>query len=277
MTESSLKLRADSFSARKHLGQNFLINKDGLLKIVDQLSLVKRDNVLEIGPGLGFLTEVIVASGAQLQAIELDQNCVDALQKLSLPGLTIIQNDFLQVDLEKVITRQTKIVGNIPYNITTPIISKLLGEIGQPAPWLSKIQLIVLTVQQELAQRLVASPGKKDYSQITLLMNYFGTAEIVFKLPAKDFSPVPKVDSAVIKFIPYRQPKISCQNYAMLRQIIQTAFARRRKMLKNNLLALHLSQTCLDEVFAQLNFDPQVRAENLSLAQYARLADVLDK
>jgi 16S rRNA (adenine1518-N6/adenine1519-N6)-dimethyltransferase len=172
MTESSLKLRASSFFARKYLGQNFLINSGALLKIADQLSLAKGDNVLEIGPGLGFLTEVLVASGVPVQAIELDQNCVTALEKLALPGLTVIQNDFLQVDLENIIANRTKVIGNIPYNITTPIITKLLGEIGQPAPWLSKIQLIVLTVQLELAQRLVAGPGKKDYGQITLLLNY---------------------------------------------------------------------------------------------------------
>jgi len=196
---------------------------------------------------------VLVASGAPVQAIELDQNCVTALEQLSLPNLAIIHKDFLQVDLDNVITRKTKVVGNIPYNITTPIISKLLGEIGQPAPWLSKIQLIVLTVQQELAQRLVATPGRKDYSQITLLMNYFGTTEIVFKLLAKDFSPVPRVDSAVIRFVPHRQPQILCRNYETLRQITQIAFARRRKMLKNNLLALHLGEAAINKVFTELN------------------------
>jgi 16S rRNA (adenine1518-N6/adenine1519-N6)-dimethyltransferase len=195
---------------------------------------------------------------------------------LSLPRLTLIHDDFLQVDLDKIITPHTKVIGNIPYNITTPIISKLLGEIGQPSPWLSNIQLVVLTVQLELAERLVASPGKKDYSQITLLMNYFGTAEIVFKLSAKDFSPVPKVDSAVIKFVPHCQQSISCRNHGLLRQIIQTAFARRRKMLKNNLLSLHISEAAINQVFDQLNFDPHVRAENLSLAQYARLTDAIE-
>jgi len=276
MTEPNLGLRARGFPARKHLGQNFLVNKDSLQKIADQLSLAKGNNVLEIGPGLGFLTEVLVSSGAYVQAIELDQYCVDALQKLSLPGLTIIRDDFLQVDLEKVITAETKVVGNIPYNITTPIISKLLGEIGQPAPWLSKIQLIVLTIQKEVAQRLVASPGKKDYSQITLLMNYFGSTEIVLKLPPEDFSPVPKVDSAVIKFVPHRRQPISCHNHGLLRQIIKAAFSRRRKMLKNNLLALHISEKNINQIFDQLNFDPQLRAENLSLAQYARLTNAIE-
>ncbi len=276
MTETNLGARAKDFPAKKHLGQNFLINKDGLLKIVNQLSLRKGDNVLEIGSGLGFLTETLIAQGAHVQAVEIDQYCVDALQKLSLPGLTIIQNDFLQVDLNKIMTNQTKVVGNIPYNITTPIISKLLGEIGQPAPWLPKIELIVLTVQLEVAQRFVASPDNKDYSQITLLMNYFGNTEIVFRLSAQDFLPAPQVDSAVIKFIPHRQPTISCQNHLLLRKTIQTAFARRRKMLKNNLLALHLSDTAINQVFYELNFDPQVRAENLSLAQYARLADAIE-
>jgi 16S rRNA (adenine1518-N6/adenine1519-N6)-dimethyltransferase len=264
------------FPARKQFGQNFLINKESLEKIADQLYLETSDNVIEIGPGLGFLTEELLRRGVKVQAIELDEYCVEALQKLSLPKLTIIQNDFLQVDLEKIITDKTKVIGNIPYNITTPIISKLIGEIGQPSLWLPKISLIVLTVQQELANRLAAVPGNKDYSQITLLMNYFGRTELVLKLPARDFSPIPKVASAVIRFIPHSKPPITCSNHLLLRQIIQASFARRRKMLKNNLLALHLSETEIDQIFEQLNFDPYVRAEGLTLAQYARLTDAID-
>src|SRR5579872_3319945 len=145
MIEIDLVLRARSFPAKKQLGQNFLVNKAVLQKIVDQLYLAREDNVLEIGPGLGFLTEMLLTGGANVQAIELDKYCVDALRKLSLPRLTIIQDDVLQADLGNVITGKTKIVGNIPYNITTPIIGKLLGEIDKPAPWLSNIDLIVLT------------------------------------------------------------------------------------------------------------------------------------
>jgi len=276
MIETDLLSRARMFPARKQFGQNFLINKESLQKIADQLCLESSDNIIEIGPGLGFLTEELVHRGVRIQGIELDEYCVEALKKLSLPNLTIIQNDFLQIDLEKIIINKTKVIGNIPYNITTPIISKLIGEIGQPSLWLPKISLIVLTVQQELANRLVSAPGNKDYSQITLLMNYFGKTELVLKLPARDFSPIPKVDSAVIRFIPHSQPPITCNNHLLLRQIIQAAFARRRKMLKNNLLALHLSETEIDQIFEQLNFDPYVRAEGLALAQFARLTDAID-
>jgi 16S rRNA (adenine1518-N6/adenine1519-N6)-dimethyltransferase len=277
MIEGDLVQRARYFPARKQLGQNFLVNKDSLQKIVDQLCLVPGDNILEIGAGLGFLTELLTACGARVQAIELDQYCIDALQKLALPRLTVIANDVLQVDFKKLITSRMKVVGNIPYNITTPIIGKLLGEIGQPAQWLSQIEFIVLTVQRELAQRLVAAPGKKDYSQITLLMNYFGRTEVVLNLPAQDFLPVPKVDSAVIKFIPYDKPPVTCRNHLLLRQVIQAAFANRRKMLKNNLASLHLSNADILQIFNQLNFDPYVRAESLSLVQYARLADSIEE
>ncbi len=161
MIDENLRQRAKSFSARKRLGQNFLINREALLTIVNYLHLERADKVLEIGPGLGFLTEILVAQADNITGVEIDPFCAQSLRDLALPHLTIIEDDFLKVDLAGIIDQPTKVVGNIPYNITTPIISKLLGEIGQPAPWLNKIQSVVLTVQRELADRLVAEPGKK--------------------------------------------------------------------------------------------------------------------
>jgi 16S rRNA (adenine1518-N6/adenine1519-N6)-dimethyltransferase len=275
--DNDLRERAFGFPARKQLGQNFLVNKEVLLKIAQEINLIPGEKVLEIGPGLGFLTELLISQGAALTAIELDPYCVEAINKLSLTNLTIIEADFLQIDLSPILNEPTKIIGNIPYNITTPIISKLIGEIGQPAPWLKQISSIVLTVQRELAERLVAKPGHKDYSQITLLMNYYGCAEMLFKIGAENFSPQPQVSSAVIKFVPYDKIQVNCKNHMLLRRVIQTGFASRRKMLKNNLRALRIKEDVLTKIFRELNFDPQVRAESLSLELFAKLTDALEK
>ncbi len=271
--ENSLSQRAWGFPVRKQLGQNFLVNKDILLKIAEQLNLKPAEKVLEIGPGLGFLTELLVSQGAMVTAVELDPYCVEAVNKLSLPNLTVLEADFLNIDLNPILDPKSKVVGNIPYNITTPIISKLVGEIGQPSPWLNKIETIVLTVQRELANRLVARLGTKDYSQITLLMNYYGSTEMLFKIGPENFSPPPKVNSAVIKFTPFENIQVKCKNHILLRRVIQAGFAKRRKMLKNNLPSLKIDDSTLTKIFNELNFDPQVRAEALTLDQFAILTD----
>jgi len=277
MIENGLRQRASGFPARKQLGQNFLVNKEVLSKITEQLHLESEDSVLEIGPGLGFLSELLVSQCKKVTAVELDQYCIDALKKLSLTNLEIIKGDFLQIDLNTVIDSPTKIVGNIPYNITTPIISKLLGEIGEPTTWLPNIKSIVLTVQRELANRLIARPGKKDYSQITLLMNYYGTAEVLFAIGPENFSPPPQVHSAVVQLIPHDKIRVICNNHKLLRRVIKLGFASRRKMLKNTLRLLGLSDDQLAKTFKELNFDPQIRAESLSLQQFADLTDAIEK
>lgn len=248
-----------------------------LNQIAEQLHLEPQDTVLEIGPGLGFLSELLVPRCKKVTAIELDQYCIDALNKLSLPNLEIIEGDFLRTDLSRIIDKPTKIVGNIPYNITTPIISKLIGEIGEPTVWLPNIKSIVLTVQRELANRLVAQPGKKDYSQITLLINYYGTAKMLLAISPENFSPAPRVHSAVVQFIPHDKILVNCNNHKLLRRVIKLGFASRRKMLKNTLRLLGLSDDKLAEIFKELAFDPQVRAESLALQQFANLTDAIEK
>jgi len=268
-----LKQIARDFHAKKRLGQNFLINSERLSEIGSALKLQPSDHVLEIGPGLGFLTTELVASGARLTAVELDKECVQALTALSLPAFNLIEADFLECDLAAILTEKTKIIGNIPFNITTPIIARLLGEIGEPSPWLSQIDSIVLTVQRELGRRLVARPGDDDYSQITLLIDYFAKSELLFTIAPEEFYPAPEVTSAVVRLTPHAKPPIQCENKKLLRHLIQAGFRQRRKMLKNNLGFLKLPPEQISEIFRQLNFDPQVRAERLSLAQFALLAD----
>ncbi len=268
-----LKQQARDFSAKKRLGQHFLTNSDVLIQIAEQANICPGDHLLEIGPGLGFLTKILIEFGATVTAVELDLDCVNYLRNLHLPGLEVIHQDFLQCDLAHILKSKSKVIGNIPYQITTPIIARLLGEIGEPSPWLNSIESIIFTMQREVAHRLVADPGEEDYSQVSLLAKYFADRELLFTIAAQDFFPAPEVTSAVVKLTPYRQLKVKCLNHKLLRQIIQSGFRQRRKMLKNNLSFLKIEPGVLSGIFAELKFDPQVRAERLGLDQFALLAD----
>ncbi len=206
----------------------------------------------------------------------MDRDCVNYLTRLNLANLEIKHDDFLQYNLGNLNSKKIKIAGNVPYQITTPILCHLFGEIGEPKPWASKIEDIVLTVQHEVALRFVAKPGSKDYSQITLLTNYYTKAEIVQVLSPANFFPPPAVTSAVIVMHPLPHPPVSCRNPRLLRQIIKAGFKQRRKMLKNNLNYILNSESQLMKLFESLSLDPQLRAERLSLEQFAKLADALD-
>lgn len=283
-----LKL-ARAFDTKKKLGQHFLVDADALNLITAALDLNQADTVLEIGPGIGFLTRLLCKSAGSVVAVELDRESVSYLKSLKLEHLSIKQGDFLAYDLnsgrfrlegskgwqEQVRQERFKVVGNVPYQITGLILGHLLGEIAEPALHLSRIDRIVLTVQKEVAERMVARPGSKDYARLSLLVAYFCQAEIVSILPSASFYPAPRVDSAVVKLIPLPAPPVECKNHKMLRRVIKAGFAQRRKMLRNALTSLGVSQDDLNRIFKELCMDPQVRAESLSLQQFAMLADAL--
>lgn len=273
-TRQALLSLARSFHAKKRLGQNFLIDPNVHSNIVNYLNAGKGDKVVEIGPGLGFLTRFLADAEASVTAIELDQEGVQALRELNLNDVQIVHEDFLNFDLGT-ISGTFKVVGNVPYQITTPIVSRLFGEIGRPALWLPRIEDIVLTVQQEVGQRFVAQPGSVDYSRITLLVNYFAEAAILERVPPEAFYPPPKVNSAVVRLTPRQNPSVKCSDHKLLRQIIRAGFSQRRKMLKNNLSFLKLDQTSISKSLQKLCLDPQIRAEKLSLEQFAQLTDEL--
>jgi len=272
-SEDDLRYQARDFNAKKRLGQNFLINPDALARIVKESQIAPGERVVEIGSGLGFLTAILVGAGANVTAVELDPECVETVSELNLPRLKVLHEDFLDSDLSQILDQKTKVIGNIPYNITTPIIARLFGELDEPSPWLSNIDSVVLTVQKEVALRLVAKAGEEDYSQISILVGYFANAELLFELPPHDFVPIPEVTSAVVRMVPHKAPPISCLSMRLMRQIVKAGFKQRRKMLKNNLGFLNLGQDVLAKVFDKLNFDPQVRAETMGLKQFALLTD----
>lgn len=278
-SQKQLTELARSFHTKKHLGQHFLVDTEALSDIVEAAQLEPGERVLEIGPGSGFLTRFLIESGANIVAVELDREAVQSLNKLNAGNLEVVHGDFLRYDINSALTDGQKltVVGNVPYQITAPIVAHLFGEIGEPSAWLKRIKSVVLTVQLEVAERFVAVPGGKDYSQVTLLVNYFANAKLIRKVPKESFYPVPNVNSAVVRFDLLDKPAIECTNNKLLRQLIKAGFSQRRKMLKNTLSFLNLSQDKLDDVFRRLSFDPQVRAERLSLKQFALLADALNE
>jgi 16S rRNA (adenine1518-N6/adenine1519-N6)-dimethyltransferase len=243
--------------------------------MADSLDLHAGETLVEIGPGIGFLTKYLSDTGARIIAVELDSDAVCDLQEQLFPNLEVVHADFLRFDLET-IEGQFKVAGNVPYQITTPIVARLFGEIGAPKPWLHRIEKVVLTVQLEVANRFCATPDTRDYSQITLLTNFFAEAKILEELAPEEFFPSPNVRSAVVEFTPFKEPPIQCTNYKLLRQLIKSGFGQRRKMLRNNLGFLKLSDAELSKVFQELNLDPQVRAEKLSLQKYCQFANLLD-
>ena len=194
---------------------------------------------------------------------------------MNMPGVEIHHQDFLQFDLTSIDCRSLKVVGNVPYQITTPIVARLFGEIGAPSPWITKIDSVVMTVQKEVAERFVANPNNKNYSQISLLIKYFAEAELLEVIPAESFVPEPNVKSAVVRMKPHLRVPIDCSDHKLLRQIIRAGFKQRRKMLKNNLSFLNLSEAELGALFASLKIDPMVRAERLSLDQFAKIANAV--
>ncbi|MDX2271505.1 MAG: 16S rRNA (adenine(1518)-N(6)/adenine(1519)-N(6))-dimethyltransferase RsmA [Cyanobacteriota bacterium] len=225
--------------------------------------------VLEIGPGTGQLTRRLLQMGVQVIAVEIDRDLCRLLHKqfADQPRFQLIEGDFLQMPLP---TAASFVVANIPYNITSPILEKILGS---PAHPIHQFERIVLLVQQELAQRLTASVGSKAYGAMSLRMQYLADCQLIQTVPARAFKPPPKVESAIISLAP-RPPAPPALDPAWLETLLQQGFAMRRKMLLNTLQSL-LPKSQLAPVFAGLSIEATVRAEQLTLAQWIELSDRL--
>lgn len=272
--------RACATQAKKKLGQNFLIEPNILRSIADSIDLQEGDVVVEIGPGLGFLTEYLIKSKARVYGIELDRDMVEELANLKAPNLTVIHKDFLSFDLNEIPPGKDgtiKVIGNVPYQITSPIIAHVFGEIGRPSPWFERIDSLTMMVQKELAYRLSAQPGNKQYGMLTLLAKYFSLAKLLFEVRAEEFIPTPQVDSAVVHLKRLTTPPIAVPNPELLRQMIVSGFKGRRKMLRNTLGFTHLTEDEIVEVLATQKISPSARVENLPLETLAMLAIAIEK
>ncbi len=262
-------LRRFKLRAAKRLGQNFLVDYDIVEKIAAAAQLTPQDLVLEVGPGLGSLTQGLAESGAQVLAVELDPKLLPVLQYTltAYDNVKVIQGDVLELDLKELTEgRPFKLCANLPYYITTPIIFALLQK-NLPA------ERLVLMVQKEVAQRMAAAPGGKTYGALSVACQYYTETELAFTVPPGSFMPAPQVESAVVVCRKRALPAVKVRDEARFFQVVKAAFATRRKMLGNSLRNLGLSGPACAEILAAAGIDAKRRGETLKLKEFAAVAD----
>jgi len=274
----NLKARAQSFRTKKRLGQNFLTDTNVIQAILDNANISKEDTIIEIGAGLGFVTEQLVKHAKRVIAIELDEDAIKELKKILCDNLEIVHQDILKTDLSELSTGKVKIVANIPYYITSPIIAHLLGEIDDlNNKNRNQISEIILMVQYEVAQRIVAtekSPSKQ-YGLLTILAQFWANCEIIHKVGRKCFYPSPKVDSALVKLTVRKEPLLKLSDYSHFRKTIKTAFSQRRKNIKNCLLSGGFSKENITKSLETLGITENTRGETISIEKFGKLSEEL--
>ena len=266
-------IRAKQFKTKKRLGQNFLVDENVINRILQEVN--PEDTVLEIGAGAGFVTEQLVKKAKKVYAVEIDEEAVSVLQKIDAPNLEIIHNDILKTQLKDFEEEKFKIIANIPYYITSPILLHLLGEIDDlNNENRSRISEIVLMVQLEVAQRLAANENSpsKQYGLLSILAQFYADVDIIQKVPAKSFYPAPKVESALVKLKIRKEPLIKLDDYKFFRKVIKACFSTRRKNIKNSLLNGGFSKEQTTTALNRLNIPENVRGETLSIQQLADLS-----
>ena len=264
-----------NLTANKKLGQNFLVDNEAINKIVDSANLTKEDMVIEIGPGLGTLTSILLERAGKVIAIELDDRMVKILKDrfLLYDNFELINGDVLKVNLPELIEenkqfRDVKVVANLPYYITTPIIMKLLEN-------RLKIESITIMIQKEVAERIAANPGSKLSGAITYSVHYYAEPEEITIVPNTSFIPSPEVDSEVIKLNIRKVPPIELKDEKLFFNIIKASFMQRRKTLSNGLVngGIVENKTKAIEILKKLGLGENVRGEELTLEQFANLSN----
>ena len=269
-------IEGHGFAFRKQFGQNFLIDSAVPEAIVRAAELTKDDTVLEIGPGIGTMTQYLAEAAGHVVAVEIDKTLIPVLADTlaGFDNVTVLQGDILKTDLGAIIAEaggSVKVVANLPYYITTPIIMKLLAQADG-------IGLITVMVQEEVAERIVSGPGSKAYGAISLGVQYYAEPEIVRSVPPHCFMPQPKVASSVLKLKRREKPLVTPQDEAHMFACIKAAFLQRRKTLPNALSGYAPLAVSRDQAAAALKamgLDERARGETLDLAQFARLSDRL--
>ncbi|MBP3825932.1 MAG: 16S rRNA (adenine(1518)-N(6)/adenine(1519)-N(6))-dimethyltransferase RsmA [Butyrivibrio sp.] len=267
-----------NMSAKKKFGQNFLIDGGVLEGIVEAAGVTGKDCVLEIGPGIGTLTQYLAEAAGRVVAVEIDKTLLPVLADTlsEYDNVTVINEDVLKVDIDRIIEeynegRPIKVVANLPYYITTPIIMKLF-ESG------ALIESITVMVQKEVADRMAAGPGNKDYGSLSLAVGFYAEANTVIDVPPSSFIPQPNVGSAVVKLTKYPEPKVNVKDAKYLFEIIRTSFNQRRKTLSNSLsnnASLGVSRDKVSAALVKMGIDERARGETLTLEQFAELSDIL--
>ena len=266
-------LKTFNLRADKRLGQNFLVDEQIVNKIITAAELTAEDTVLEVGPGIGTLTQALAKTGALVVAVELDRRLLPVLAK-TLAGydnIEIINEDILQLDIRKAVPKENfKVVANLPYYITTPIIFNLLE---QKLP----MERMVAMVQKEVAERMVAKPGGKDYGALSVAIQYYTEPEIAFVVPPGSFVPPPSVDSAVIVCKRRQEPPVEVVEEKLFFRVVKAAFSVRRKMLSNALKNMGIDSEQTAEWLELAGIDGKRRGETLSLEEFAALTNTFAK
>lgn len=266
------------FSVQKKYGQNFLIDAGTLEDIIDDAGITDQDFVLEIGPGIGTMTQYLSVAARAVAAVEIDRDLIPILKNTlaDFPNVEIIQGDILKTDInrlaeEKNEGRPLKVVANLPYYITTPIIMKLFES---HAP----IESITIMVQKEVAERMQTGPGSKSYGALSLAVQYYARPEIVEEVPPECFMPRPKVGSAVVRLIRYPEPPVDVHDEKLMFRLIRASFNQRRKTLANgirNASDLTFTKEQVEQAIEQLGKPLTVRGETLTLQEFSELSNLL--
>ncbi|HIW81132.1 MAG TPA: 16S rRNA (adenine(1518)-N(6)/adenine(1519)-N(6))-dimethyltransferase RsmA [Candidatus Acetatifactor stercoripullorum] len=271
-------LQKYNFHFQKKFGQNFLIDERVLDRIISASEITKEDCVLEIGPGIGTMTQYLAERAGTVTAVEIDRALIPILEETlcDYSNVTVIHGDILKFDINQLVQeknggRPIKVVANLPYYITTPII---MGLFEKQVP----LKSITVMVQREVAQRMQAQPGTKDYGALSLAVQYYAKAEVVANVPPNCFIPRPSVGSAVVRLLRHETPPVQTKDEARMFALIRASFNQRRKTLVNSLGnagELHISKEQVFEALAQMGLSPTIRGESLSLEQFARLNNLL--
>lgn len=273
-------LQKYNFNFQKKFGQNFLIDTHVLEKIIEASNITKDDFIIEIGPGIGTMTQYLCESAREVCAVEIDKNLIPILGDTlkDYDNVTVLNEDILKVDIRKLVEeknqgRPVKVVANLPYYITTPII---MGLFESKVP----IDSITIMVQKEVADRMKEGPGSKEYGALSLAVQYYAKPEIVGNVPPNCFMPRPKVGSAVIKLTSHEERPVDVKNEKLMFQIIRASFNQRRKTLANGLkngLGVPLTKEQITESILKLGVNPSIRGEMLSLEDFARLSNIIEE
>ncbi|OAB42745.1 16S rRNA (adenine(1518)-N(6)/adenine(1519)-N(6))-dimethyltransferase RsmA [Paenibacillus glacialis] len=272
-------IRRHGFSFKKSLGQNFLIDQNILNKIVEAAELDSTKGALEIGPGIGALTEKLAQTAGKVTAVEIDRRLIPILEEVLEPyeHVQVEQADVLEVDLPALFENNFKdvskvsVVANLPYYVTTPILMKLLeGKLP--------LEHIVVMIQKEVAERMAASPGSKDYGSLSIAVQYYSEPKLICIVPNTVFIPQPNVDSAVIRLTVREKPPVDALDEVHFFDVVHSSFAQRRKTISNNLKSRFSppeGRERIDALLVQAGIQPSRRGETLSLQEFATLSNVL--
>ena len=268
------------FAFQKKFGQNFLIDDHVITKIINAAEITKDDLVLEIGPGIGTMTQYLAENAREVMAVEIDKNLIPILGETlaEYDNVTVINEDILKLDINRLVEEENagkpiKVVANLPYYITTPII---MGLFESHVP----LQSITVMVQKEVADRMQVGPGSKDYGALSLAVQYYAKPYIAANVPPNCFIPRPGVGSAVIRLTRYEEPPVTVKDESLMFKLIRASFNQRRKTLQNGIAnspELPYSKAQVEKALEKMGLAANVRGESLTLAEFAKLSDIISE